>query len=416
MTKPISLLIQNIGLVATPLGTKAVSGDNQKEIQKSENQCIGISDGVIICIGSVEEARNWNVAPDVSILDAGGCLVTPGLVDCHTHLVFGGWRQYEMAQKLAGVPYLDILKAGGGILSTVRSTREASFDELYLKSYEILDRKLAEGVTSVEIKSGYGLSTEHEKKQLAVISKLAQNHPANIVSTFLGAHAYPPEYKEDHEGYLKLLCEEMIPAVAGEGLATFCDVFCEDGIFDVSESRLILERAKQYGLRVKLHGDEIEPIGGAELAAEVGAISAEHLMASTDRGITAMAEFGTIAVLLPATSFYLDKGFARARSMITAGVPVAVATDFNPGSCPGYSLQFAMNLACLKYKLTPEEVLTAVTLNAAAAIGIAGTVGTIEPGKQADLLIWDAPDLNMILYRFGFNQVKTVIKNGSIIK
>ncbi|MCD8078760.1 MAG: imidazolonepropionase, partial [Lachnospiraceae bacterium] len=317
---------------------------------------------------------------------------------------------HELALKLKGVPYLDILAQGGGILSTVRNTRAATEEELTEKAAQALDRMLQMGTTTCEAKSGYGLAKDEELKQLRAIRALQGRQPVELVPTFLGAHALPEEYKNDREAYLRLLTEEMIPAVAEEHLAEFCDVFCETGVFTVEESRTILEAGQKYGLKSKIHADEIDPLGGSQLAGEIGAVSAEHLICSPDEGIESMAKGGTVAVCLPATSFYLDKTFARARDMITAGVPVAVATDFNPGSCPCLSLQLAMNLACFKYRLTPEEVLTAVTLNAAAAICRADTLGSLEAGKQADLVIWDAENLDFSFYSFCDNLVNTVIK------
>ena len=405
------LLITNIGELATPTGSAAQHGKEQGNVEVIFDAAVAVSGGKIVFTGKAKDAPQ---AADT--IDAGGCLVTPGLVDAHTHLVFGGWRQHEMAQKLAGASYLDILMQGGGILSTVKSTREASEEDLYQKAVGSLAQMLAHGTTACEAKSGYGLSLEGELKQLRVIQKLQQTGVVDLRSTFMGAHAIPNEYKSDREGYIRLLTEEMLPTVADSGLAEFCDIFCETAVFTPAESREILLRAKELGYRLKIHADEIDCIGGSELAAEVGAISAEHLIQTSDKGIMDMAKAGVIAVLLPATSFYLDKPFARARKMIGEGVAVAIATDFNPGSSPNLNLQFAMNLACLKYKLTPLEALTAVTLNAAAAIGMAETIGSIEVGKQADLVLWDAPDLNYIFYRYGSNLVHTVIKKGIPIR
>ncbi|MBR2592260.1 MAG: imidazolonepropionase, partial [Oscillospiraceae bacterium] len=370
-------------------------------------------DGNIAAVGEGEIPAACLEAETVT--DAGGRLVTPGLVDAHTHLIFGGWREHELALKLKGVAYLDILAQGGGILSTVRNTRAASEEELAEKAAEALDMMLEMGTTTCEAKSGYGLSTEHELKQLRAVKRLQGNHPVDLVPTFLGAHAVPEEYKADRDEYIRIVCEEMIPQVAEEGLAEFCDVFCETGVFTAEESKKILDAGKKYGMTPKIHADEINPIGGTELTAEIGAISAEHLIVATDEGIAAMKAGGTVACCLPATSFYLNASFARARDMVNAGVPVAIATDFNPGSCPNLSLQFAMNLGCYKYRLTPEEVLTAVTMNAAAAINRADSIGSVEPGKKADLVIWKADNLDFILYRFGNNLADTVIKAGKIV-
>ena len=401
------LLVVNIGLLATPVGSVAKGGKAQGEIQLLRDAWLRIEDGVIAALGT--GAPEGTGCP---VLDAGGRLVTPGLVDAHTHLVFGGWRQNELALKLHGVPYLDILAQGGGILSTVTATRTATEEELADKAAAALDEMLRFGTTTCEAKSGYGLTTEEECKQLRAIRALNQRHPIDLVATFMGAHALPQAYKENREAYVSLVCEEMIPRVAAEQLAEFCDVFCETGVFTAEESRRILEAGKRYGLRPKIHADEIDPIGGSQLAGEIGAVSAEHLIVCPDEGIDSMAKGGTVACLLPATSFYLGADYAPARKMVKAGVPVAMATDFNPGSCPCLNMQLVMNLGCLRYRLTPEEVLTAVTLNGAAAIGRAEAVGSLEPGKRGDLLIWEARDLNYVCYRMGSNLVHTVVKGG----
>ena len=342
--------------------------------------------------------------------------MTPGLVDAHTHLIFGGWRQNELGLKLHGVTYLEILARGGGILSTVRATRAATEDELCEKARAALGEMLRLGVTTAEAKSGYGLDLETELRQLRAIRRLNGEQPVELAATFLGAHAVPEEYKSDREAYIRLLCDEVIPAVAREKLAEFCDVFCETGVFSAEESRRILEAGKAHGLIPKIHADEIDPIGGSQLTETVGAISAEHLIVCPPEGIDAMARAGTVACCLPATSFYLGSTFAPVRDMINAGVPVALASDYNPGSCPSLNLQFVMNLGCLKYRMTPEEVLTAVTLNAAAAINRAERIGSIEAGKQADLVLWDAPDLDYVCYRLGSNLAERIVKKGEPIE
>ncbi len=403
------ILTHNVGMLATPVGRTARSGEEQGKIRLLRDAWILTEDGEIRTVGTGPLPET-----DAARLDAGGRLVTPGLVDAHTHLIFGGWRQNELGLKLHGVSYLEILARGGGILSTVKATREASEDALYEKARAALNEMMDFGVTTAEAKSGYGLDLETELKQLRVIRRLDREHPMDLAVTFLGAHALPVEYREDREGYLRLLCDEAIPRVAEEKLAEFCDVFCETGVFNAEESRRILEAGKRCGLIPKIHADEIDPIGGSQLTAEVGAISAEHLIVCPPEGIEAMAKAGTVACCLPATSFYLGSTYAPVRDMIRAGVPVALASDFNPGSCPSLNLQFVMNLGCLRYKMTPEEVLTAVTLNAAAAIDRADRIGSVESGKKADLVIWDAPDLDYICYRMGSNLASIVIKNGNI--
>lgn len=307
---------------------------------------------------------------------------------------------------------MEIMNAGGGIHATTRATQKASFDQLYEESKRRLDTFLQYGVTTVEAKSGYGLTIEHELKQLEVAKKLNEDHPIDIVSTFMGAHAVPVAEKANPESFIDRVIEEMIPEVANKGLATFNDVFCERGVFTPEQSRRILTAGKEYGLIPKIHADEIEPYGGAELAAEVGAISADHLLRASDHGIQMLAEKNVIGVLLPGTAFFLMAEFARARKMIDSGVPIALSTDANPGSSPTLSLQFIMNLGCLKMGMTPEEVLTATTINAAHAIGSAKTIGSLEVGKKADITIFDVPNYLMLSYNYGMNHVDTVIKGG----
>ena len=404
------LLIDNIGLLATPVGKTARRGEEQGSVSFLRDAWVLCEQGKIAAVGD-------GPAPKADrVLDAQGKLVTPGLVDAHTHLIFGGWRQNELGLKLHGVSYLEILARGGGILSTVRATRAATEEELADKARAALDEMLRLGVTTVEAKSGYGLDLETELRQLRAIRRLNDEHPIDLAATFLGAHAVPEEYKADRESYIRLLCEKVIPAVAKEKLAAFCDVFCETGVFSAEESRRILEAGRENGLIPKIHADEIDPIGGSQLTEVVGAISAEHLIVCPPEGIEAMARAGTVACCLPATSFYLGSTFAPVRDMIKAGVPVALASDFNPGSCPSLNLQFVMNLGCLKYRMTPEEVLTAVTLNAAAAINRADRIGSLEEGKQADLVIWDAPDLDYVCYRLGSNLAERIVKKGEAIE
>lgn len=405
-------LLKNIGCIQTPVGSHPHRGKEQGENVKYFNAAIAMEDGVIAEITSDGKLPEGDF--DIEY-NAGGKLVTPGLVDGHTHLVFGGYRQHELAMKLAGADYLDILKAGGGIIDTVRKTREADKSELYIKSAGFLDEMIGMGVTTCEAKSGYGLTTECEIKMLKVIRDLNARHYMDVVATFMGPHAVPPEYEGRGDEYIDMVCSEMLPAVKEDKLAEFCDVFCEDSVFNAEQSRRYLECARNMGFGLKVHADEIEAIGGSELAGELGAVSAEHLIAITEAGMDALAEGGTIAMCLPATSFYLGKTFAPARRMIEKEIPVAIASDFNPGSCPSLNLQFAMNLGCIKYRMTPEEVLTAVTINPACGIGKGETVGTIEPGKQGDLVIWNAPDFEMVCYRFGSNMVNRVIKCGELV-
>lgn len=416
MSTNFDLIVKNIGIIATPEGTKAVSGDQQKKIKFYKDAFIAIKDGKIEKIGPMTKLRNIDLTKeDLQIVDAEGSLVTPGLVDPHTHLIFFGWRQKELSLKLKGKSYLDILNQGGGILNTVKNTRKASLDELVENAKKSLDTMLSHGTTTCEAKSGYGLNIADEIKSLEAIRKLNDLHPIDIVPTFMGAHAVPEEYKDNPDEFVNLVCDEMIPVISERNLAEFNDVFCEKDVFDVEQSRKILEEGKRYGLTPKVHADEITPLGGAKLAAEVEAISAEHLINADNEGLEAMAKKGTIAVILPGTSLFLGANFARGKDMINLGIPVALSTDFNPGSCPTESLQIVMNLACIKYKMTPEEVLTGITLNAAAAINRSEKLGTLEKGKQADIVIWNAPDLDFVCYHFGVNLVKYVIKKGRVV-
>ncbi|BFT75533.1 imidazolonepropionase [Paenibacillus sp. P36] len=409
------LLLTGIGRLVTPQGNKPRCGESMKEVCEIKDAVIAINQGKIAWFGPANVFQDQLAGSEVAVtLDIGGRLVTPGLVDPHTHLVHGGSREHELALKRSGVPYLDILAQGGGILHTVRSTRAASEQELYEKARRSLNEMLLNGVTTVEAKSGYGLSLEAELKQLRVAKRLDASHAVDVVSTFMGAHAVPEEYKGRREAFVDAIVGDMLPKVAEEGLAEFCDVFCEDGVFSVEESRRILTAAQRLGLRAKIHADEIVPLGGAELAGEVGAISAEHLLAATDKGLAALAESGVIPVLLPGTSFNLGLAkHARARDMIDRyGLPVALSTDYNPGSCPTESIQLIMMLASLHLKMTPEEILTACTINAANALGRGDDIGSIEVGKRADLAIFDAPNIAYLPYHFGINHTYGVIKNG----
>lgn len=407
-------LIHNIGTLQTPLGSFPHAGAAQGENRKYHNAAVLCEGGVIKAV--YENGALPEVGADTQTIDAQGRLVTPGLIDAHTHLVFGGWRQNEIPLKLKGAGYLDILRAGGGILSTVRATRKASEEELFEKSRAFLDELMAQGVTSAEIKSGYGLDMETELKQLRVIKRLNEAHPMDAVATYLGAHAIPEEYALRSGEYIDFIISDMLPEIKRQSLAEFCDVFLETGVFGVEESRRLLTAARDMGFGLKIHADEIDELGGSLLAGELGAVSAEHLIATGERGMEALARGGVIAVLLPCTSLYLNKSFARARDMIARGIPVAVATDFNPGSCPSLNIGLCMTMAYLKYRMTPEEILSSVTVNAACAVNRGGSTGTIEPGKKADMVIWNAEDMEMLCYRMGSNLAGTVIKNGAIVK
>jgi imidazolonepropionase len=370
------------------------------------NGDLAIKDGIIFDVG-----KNLKYKSE-EIIDATGKTVMPGFVDPHTHLVFAGSREFELDMKLKGLSYVDILKKGGGIFYTVKQTRKSTGEKLLKESKQRLDRMLSFGTTTCEAKSGYGLDTKSELKILNVQKKLNSIHPVDIISTFLGAHAIPKEF--DSKDYVDLVINEMIPKI--KDLATFCDVFCEKGFFTNKQSKTILETGKKHGLVPKIHADELSDTGGAALAAEIGAISADHLLLSNFDGLKKMAEKSVSAVLLPATPFSLmQKNYAPARKMIELGVPVALATDLNP-NCWNENMQFIIQLACLKMKMNPAEAITASTFNAACAIKMNNTVGSIEKGKQADIIILNCPSYKFIPYHFGINHVETVIKKGKIVK
>ncbi len=345
-------------------------------------------------------------------IDAGGALVIPGLIDCHTHLAFAGWRADEFVERCRGATYAEIATRGGGILRTVRLTREASEDELFARAGRFRGAMLSLGVTTVECKSGYGLTVEDEMKLLRVYRRLAESLPGRCVSTFLGAHTFPPEYRHDRAGYLRLVCDEMIPRVAAERLASFCDVFVEHGAFTTDEARAVFTAAKAHGLRPKLHADQLADGGGAALAAQVGAVSADHLEYASDDGLRAMAAAGVMAVALPLASLYLRQPPLDARRCLAAGVSVAVATDFNPGSAPCYDLPLALTLACTMNRLTPAEALRGATIVAARALGLEYDVGSLEPGKRADFVLLDAESVDHWLYHYRPGAVRDVFVGG----
>ncbi len=340
-------------------------------------------------------------------------LVIPGLVDCHTHLCFGGWRGDEFESRLQGVSYQDIAAAGGGIASTVAATRGSSLGKLQRKAQSALDGMLTLGITTVECKSGYGLDQANELKQLEIYRRLDETHSVDLVPTFLGAHIIPPEYRTNRDRYISLICDVLIPRVASQGLAQFCDVFVESGAYTIAEARRILSIAADHGLGIKIHADQLSDGGGAGLAAELGAISAEHLEYISETGIRAMASSGTVAVSLPLASLYLGEPYMPARKLLECGVPVAVATDFNPGSAPSYHLPLAMTLACLNQAMTPQETLNGATTVAARAISAHDRIGSLMPGFQADLAIIDSPTLNHWLYHFLPNACTAVMKRGA---
>lgn len=409
------LILKNIGKLVTMQGSSSFRvKEEMNKINIIENAYIAVKNGKILAIGVGDEFGNL-CGEETKIHDAEGLLVTPGLIDSHTHLIHGGSRENEFSMKLNGVPYIEILNNGGGILSTVKATKDASEEALYKKAKKSLDRMLEFGVTTVEEKSGYGLELNTEIKQLEVARALDKNHPVDLVHTFLGAHAVPEEYKENHKAYIDILVDVMMPKIKDMGLAEFCDVFCEEGVFTIEESEYILQKAKEIGYKLKIHADEIESLGGAELAAKLGCVSADHLMAASDEGIKMMAENNVVANILPATSFNLNKNYADCRKMIDMGAIVSLSSDYNPGSCPSENLQLVMQLGCLHLKMTPNEVLTAVTINAAYAIDRADKIGSIEVGKNADFVVFDARNVEYLMYHFGINHTKKVYKNGNLV-
>lgn len=378
---------------------------------------VGGKEGKIAWVGETKDLpANVFLSPGGKEIDAAGKVVMPGLIDAHTHLVFAGSREYEFELRIQGFSYLEIAQRGGGIVSTVEATRRASFDHLFSLGKKRLNRVLSKGVTTIEAKSGYGLSLEDELKILKVLKALKAVHPVDIVPTFLGAHTVPKEYRDDRSRYVKIVTQEMIPRVAEERLAEFCDVFCEETAFGLEESKLILETGKRYGLKPKIHADQLSPGGGAELAAEMGAYSADHLEYVSPTGIEKMAEKGVTAVVLPGASFFLSmKKLPPVRKMIEKGVAVSLGTDFNPGSSMTESLPLMMTMGCILYRMTPREVIQAVTLHAAKSMGRENEIGSLETGKRADLVIFDIPNYRYLPYHFGVDHTEQVIKGGKIV-
>ncbi len=381
-------------------------------IREAEVVC---RDGKIVWAGRSSE-RPADLPASIPVLDAGGKVALPGFVDSHTHMMFAGDRAQEFSLRAQGATYRQIAEAGGGILNTLTHVREASKKKLKQLTARRMTEMMRYGTTTVEVKSGYGLDMASELKMLEAINELRKEEMMTVVPTFIGAHAVPPEFKDRREGYLRLLLEEMIPYVGTKHLAEFCDVFCEPGYFSVAESEQILTLGRTHGMVPKIHAEELSSSGGAELAARMGAASADHLEHITEEGIGALRQNGIVATLLPGVSFFLNHGYAPARKLIDAGVPVAIASDFNPGSCMSFSMPMMMTIACTQMGMTPEEALTASTLNGAAALNLSHRVGSIEPGKQADLILADVPDYRFLAYHFGYNHVTTVVKNGTILE
>lgn len=411
------LLIKNISQLATVRteGKPFKAGAAMRDAGVLENASVLMEDGVFQWIGGPGE-HPPALAEDATVVDASGKTATPGFVDSHTHLVFAGSREDEFAMRAEGRTYRQIADQGGGILSTVRATREATKRDLKKLARRRLDAMLRHGTTTVEIKSGYGLDPDTEIRMLECIRDLAEEQYSTVAATFLGAHALPPEFRERPEAYVDLVCDRMLPYVAEHTLARFCDVFCETGYFSVDQSRRILTRAHELGFRLKVHADELAASGGSALAAELGAVSADHLEHADDAAIAALKKAGVVATLLPGVSFFLNHGYAPARKLIDAGVPVALASDFNPGSCMSFSMPLMMTIACTHMGMTPEEALSAATINGAAALGMSDAYGSVEVGKKADLVLFDVPNVRSLAYHFGVNHVSLLIKHGVILE
>ena len=409
-------LFKNAHIYTPRMGKAPAAGAEQGKITEIPDGCFLVENGRLTVIGTRQEIEHHLKSNGLGKVDKEfdleGAAVIPGFVDPHTHACFAATRENEFSMRLAGTPYLDILKAGGGILSSVKKVRAASEEELFNFSRGLLAATLQYGTTTIEIKSGYGLDTETELKMLRVIERLGKETPQNVVATFMGAHAVPPEFKPNPDAYVALLEDEMLPAAARQGIAKFCDIFCEEGVFSVPQSRRILNKAKELGFRLKIHADEVNDLGGAALAGELRAVSAEHLLAASDAGIAALAEAGTVAVLLPATAYSLKKPFSRVRAMIERGVPVALATDFNPGSCFCASMPFVFSLSVMCMNLTPEEALAGTTLNAAWAIGAENEAGSLEPGKRADFVVLDGDTPAVLAYASGTRPIRSVWISG----
>lgn len=407
------LVVSAAQLLTAPAGDRPLLGpelDQPVLIADAAVACVG---GRVAAVGETREVLARYPESDAArVMDARGLLVAPGFVDSHTHLPFAGTREMEFEARARGESYAAIAERGGGIRASVRHLREASEESLAAAVVKRLARLLAQGTTTVEAKSGYGLSLEEERKQLSALKRASGSTPVEIIPTFLGAHEVPDEHRARREGYVTLLLESMIPAIARERLARFCDVFCDQGVFTVEESRRVLLRAQECGLHAKLHADELADVGAAALAAELHAVSADHLLHASPQGLRAMAQAGVIAVLLPGTAFTLGLPYARARVMVEMGLPVALATDFNPGSTMSSSMAMAMTLAVTQMKLTPAEAWMAATANGACAVREGGRLGRIQPGFEADLVLFQATDYRHIAYHYAEEHVRSVVKRG----
>lgn len=408
------ILIRNAAQVVTCSGFEAKKGAAMSDIGVIKNGAVAITRGVITHVGPTDEVLHAVDVSDYLEIDASGRALLPGFVDSHTHFVFGGYREEEFSWRMKGDSYMSIMERGGGIVNTMNATRHASYEELFTKSHDYLDTMMNMGLTTVEGKSGYGLDLDTELTQLRIMKELNAEHPVDVISTFLGAHAVPPEFTGRADDYIDFIIGEVLPRVHAERCATFCDVFCEKGVFSVEQSERLLKAARGYRFKLKLHADEIVSFGGAELAVRLRAISADHLLHVSDEGIKRLARSRTIATLLPLTAFSLDEPYAPARKMIEAGCAVALASDLNPGSCFSCSVPLLFALACIQMKMSPEEAVTALTINGAAALGLEKKTGSIDVGKKADMVLLKFPSYKYLPYHVGMNIVDTVIKDGVI--
>jgi imidazolonepropionase len=407
------LILHNASQVVTVAanGAPHKTGKIMREIGVVQNASVVIAGEKI---SAVLPANDVQITKADTVVDCRNKVLLPGFVDSHTHAVFTGSRANEFAMRLEGKSYQEIAAAGGGIVSSMRAVRSASKDELKTLTEKRLKDILRHGTTTVEVKSGYGLDTLNEVKLLEAVKESRKSSPVEVHTTFLGAHAVPPEFKGKQSEYVSLVINEMLPEIARHNLAEFCDVFCDEGYFTVEESEKIFKAAKQYGMRPKVHADELAQTGGAEMAARVSALSADHLLCVNDPGIAAMKRANVVATLLPGTAYFLGLPYAPARTMIDDGLIVAIASDFNPGSSPVFNMQMIISLACTQMKMTVEEAISASTINGAAALGLGNVIGSIEPGKQADIAIFDAPDYRDIAYYYGANLVTSVVKRGAV--
>lgn len=409
-----NILIRDATQIVTCSGFEGKRGKDMSDLNVIENGTVIVTDGVISHILKQGEKANINLS-DYTVIDAAGKALLPGFVDPHTHFVFGGYREEEFSWRMRGENYMEIMNRGGGIVNTTNSTRESTEDELIEAGKMRLDAMLRLGITTVEGKSGYGLDRETELKQLRVMQYLNKVHPIDIVPTFMGAHAIPKEWKGRGDEFIDFNINEMFPIVAEKQLAECVDIFCEKYVFNIKQSRRYLKAASKYGFKLKIHADEITRLGGAELAAELNCLSADHLLQVSDKGIHDMSNSDVVATLLPLTAFSLKEKYARARDMIDAGCIVALATDLNPGSSFSSSVPLLFALACIYMNLSPEEALTAFTINSAAAVGRADIIGSIDVGKQADMILLQYPSYKFLPYNVGMNIVQNVIKKGELV-